>query len=757
MVKNSRKPISRPVRARLLGCVAAMPLALVAGLAQAGTLLDAPVAGTSGDGLIFADPAEGVLEPGLKAITFTRTRNPDGEGFVDPYEFILTDFTALTSRGDVSNCLMANNPAVYCDSAGGSGKRVKTWLTGPSPFDIRLRTQSSAEFPTVDYFTFGKTSNFTGARITGLSLQLLASDGTPMGALDPANAVLFNTAATGIGLGARLPDGLFGAGGQEGEIGFFDPDRATLSLTPSADALDFGALTNTYYVTNFGTAMLDNSMLPDGLFWDDNGDPSDESALVAWNNIAGGGWTYGIIELPENIDARLAELAASLGVTVPELGYAAGALVPAEIVAAAQANGLFAVDKIEDLRNANLNFTLTVGNLETGEFTLRFVPSFAPVVETAGSRAQFLTAGSLDAANVPFLGADAGYLAIIDSVMALPTVAERQQALAELGFTSAAGIFGSAYALGTDQFFALSGGTGAGDETGTSVSSKGAMWSLDGITRGFVSLGGRVSDTEATSNNMGFETESASVWAGIERSVNANTAVGVMLGGGQANTDMDMDAGSVDVDSLGLGVYARGSMGGNGRYKAMFGYQNLSLDTERNIGVLGATAAGDTDGNMFVAGVEADWLKPMNTWRWGPTAALQFVNVSVDGYTETGAGLGNLTVADQNTSYVLASAGLRAEADYQVGGGMVNSFAYATLTTQSGGDDVIATNFAGLPAFGMPVDAQDDTWVDFGVGISATLAKSGRSETTLGAEYKGAFFGDGFESHAVKMSLNVSF
>lgn len=56
-------------RARLLGTAVTFPMLLVAGLAQAGTLLDAPLAGVSGDGFIFADPAEGVLEPGLKAIT----------------------------------------------------------------------------------------------------------------------------------------------------------------------------------------------------------------------------------------------------------------------------------------------------------------------------------------------------------------------------------------------------------------------------------------------------------------------------------------------------------------------------------------------------------------------------------------------------------------------------------------------------------------------------------------------------------------
>jgi uncharacterized protein with beta-barrel porin domain len=532
-------------------------------------------------------------------------------------------------------------------------------------------------------------------------------------------------------------------------------------------------LANATHEALFGTALLDNSMIPNGMFWDASGTglPDDEVVLIAWYHTGDGVWRYGNLgqevapdDAPADfatLDTRLAALAASLGVTVGELGTTGtdGAAIPAEILAAMTASGLFEQAPVEDLRNLNLNFMLDVGDIDGGEFTLRIMPRFAPIVESAGSAAQFLTAGSLDAANVPYLGADAGYLTIIANVMALPTLAERQQALAELGFNAAAGLFGSAYALGTDQFFALSGGIGASDpdSTAAAVSSKGAMWSLDSITRGFVSLGGRVSDTAATANNMGFETQSASIWAGIERSVNPTTAIGVMLGGGQAESDMDFNAGSVDIESLGLGVYARGTIGGTGRYKAMLGYQNLSLETERNIGVLGATALGDTDGSMFVAGVEADWLQPMTTWRWGPTAALQFVKVSADGYTETGAGLGNLTIGDLETNYILASAGLRAEADYQMGGGMVNTFAYTTITTQSGGDDVITTNFDGLPSFGMPIDAQDDTWLDLGLGISTTLAQSASATTTLGAEYKGAFFGDGFESHALRVSLNVTF
>ncbi len=185
--------------------------------------------------------------------------------------------------------------------------------------------------------------------MTGFSLQLLDANGNAMGTLAPSEAVLFNLNATDIGIGARLPDGLFGAGGQEGEIGFFSSSRASLASTTSVDALTFGALSNTEYLANFGDSFIDDTMTPDGLFWDDNNDPTDESALVAWNDLSNGGWTYGTLDTAANIDARLTELATALGVSVADLGYVDGGLVPADIVAAAQANGLFAVDEIEDL------------------------------------------------------------------------------------------------------------------------------------------------------------------------------------------------------------------------------------------------------------------------------------------------------------------------------------------------------------------------------------------------------------------------
>lgn len=362
-----------------LGSVAPLALAAVLGTPVWADLLpDDVVIGTSGDGIIFVDTTEGVVPPGMKGVTFTSTRDPESEtpAWIDPYENIVTDFTDLTKRSQVTNCLMASNDN-YCDSEPGSGKRVKVHLYGPDPFDILLRTttvnpyidleEQPVDISSVDYFTFGKISNFAPARITGFSIELLDADGNPMAADEraAAEAVLFNLNATGIGLNAGLVEGLFGSGGQEeAGIGFFSVDDAQFGLTPGVDVLDFEGITNAFHLTNFGTAMLYNGIVPDGMFWDGTPDiADDENALLAWYHVGEDTWYYGNLggAASEFLDEKLAAIAADLGVTVAELGYTSGGdAVPPAIAALMDADSLFVVDKVEDLRNANMNYTMTV-------------------------------------------------------------------------------------------------------------------------------------------------------------------------------------------------------------------------------------------------------------------------------------------------------------------------------------------------------------------------------------------------------------
>lgn len=756
--------------------------------AWAGTIDEEAVVSVTGGGLIFSDPAEGVEPPGAKAVTFTSTRDPGTEppDYIAPYENIITDFVnedaadgePFDSRSDAPNCLMANNPGIFCDSAPGSGKRIKTYLTGTSPLDIRFATTSSTDYPEVDYFTFGKTSNFTGARITGFSVELLDADGNPMGDRAEAEAVLFNldpALYSKLQVGAGLPDGLFGEGGNEGDIGFFTgpdaSDKAKLNLVEETnDLLGFGDLdpfdasetamfTNQFYLDNFGTAFLDDTMVPEGLFWDDNNDPTDESALIAWNNPAGGGWTYGNIALPDDQSARAQEIADALGVAdVNDLDYTPGGAVPDDIVALAQSNGLFAVDAIEDLRNSNLNFTITVGNVEEGEFTLRLKPVFAPIIYEAANAPQFGVAAALDASNVPYLDLDPVYGEMTDDILALETPAERQQALTELSFTSGAGYLGTAFASAREQTFVLGLPAADAGENGTvSTSGNTSTWQMAEGTTGFASLNGSRSEVDATINNLGYETDPKSLWVGFEKSTLSGLSFGAMVGAGTSDTDMDGGLGSVDADTIGMGLFARAPIGERGAMQAMVGYQDLSYESRRNVAIAGSTANGNTDGSVFLAGLKGSWMMQQGGVNWGPMASLEYYDVSIDGYTETGAGAFNLTVGDFDTDYTLASVGLQADTKLSSGANAVNVFGHLAYTNQSGGDSSPFTAIGALPGSGTTIDGFDDEWLDIGLGVSATIGRSGKGETKIGGKYQGALFGDGYESHGVSLFVKSTF
>lgn len=744
----------------MLGSAAPVALlALSCSAAFADTFAENPLIETTGGGFIYVDTKEGVVEPGINAVTFTATR--DGDDFIDPFESIITDFSDLSSRGEVTNCLKASNPGVYCDSASGSGKRMKVYLTGRSPTDIRLQTTASPDTPSVDYFTFGKMSNFSGARMTGFRLELLDADGNPMGELDPENAVLFNLDATEIGLASGLTDGLFGAGGQEGEVGFFSDEKTKFGLDASADVLAFSGLSNPDFVENFGTAYLDDTMVPEGIFWDDNDIPDDEGALVAWNNLAGGGWTYGTLALDANIDARLEELAATLGVDVATLGYVSGGLVPADVVAAAEASGLFEVEPIEDLRNANLNYTMTVGTVDGGEVTVRISPIFAPIVESAASENQFTTAGYLDAAaNLPYwdLGNASAYQVAIGDILAMDDAA-RSQALNSVGFGYAPAFSSLGFEASRNQVSAITSFVpwDQSSETQDVVSSKGDAggWLMQDGLYGLVSLGGSRAAYETTTSSVGYDVDLTSFSVGVEKRLSsANTSIGLALGYANGSASAYQDLGDIDAEGFSLTAFTRTRFGEGGLVQALFGYQDLSYDSSRS--VMGETATGSTDGSQIFAALKAEILKDMGSFKFGPTASVEYYNVSTDSFTETGAGMWNLDVGEQTSDTVLASVGVRGEYNFQSGSSenrLTGSIAY---TKASGDDLVVQSGFVGLPSASYAVDGMDENLIDVSIGFDSVLSSSASSEVTFQAGYRGSF-GENYESQGLHAGLNITF
>jgi len=445
---------------------------------------------------------------------------------------------------------MANNVLdIVCDSEPGSGKRYKTRLTGPDGLDLVYRTVAGDGV--TEYFNCRKTTNLTGNRMLGMQVIVGTGTGDDLTPVSATSGVLFDEtepvtgrAVNHEGLGgettgqnplqrAFMTDGRFGSGGQEGEVGFFDSENAGFVIVQSGDntTMSGTVLFNDTHIELFGDGLLDRSQIPDAYFWDDNADPLDESALVAWLNPSAGGWTYGTLGIDDpdtvenELDLRLAELATALGLSdVAALGYVPGEPVPASVVALMQADPLFAIDVIEDLSNLNLNFSLDVGDNAVGGFTVRIIPIFAPLIEVAATEYQYQVASTLDITNIPYLGFSTEYVTVLDAIEALPTAAQQQLAIEQLGYSFLGAYGGLSYALGTGQVAAL------GNRP---------TWGLDNNLDAWVSFGVASSIESATENGAGFTAETTVIWAGVESHISPTTTLGVMVGGGHGTATID--------------------------------------------------------------------------------------------------------------------------------------------------------------------------------------------------------------------------
>ena len=321
-----------------------------------------------------------------------------------------------------TNCIMATSyleehyldsadpSQVTCSGPFQSHKRYKlamlpATVSGGSGAEkgIDLVFNVESEAGSRDYQVFQKINNWTDHRLEGFKIQVGTGVGTEFTPAGAASGVGVNNLSLSVPAANWTADqlavfstGLFGPLDlKHGRPpGFFDPDtRAGFliqeypNLSGQTDTLHSGATLGSDYVNvppggegdnQFGT-WLPNNMLPQGIFWDDDGNPETDAVLVAW---------YG--------RNPAAESYSWMGGANTNF-----ATIPDATIQSWGANLEYTQGVIDDLVNVGLNYIVTVGDVSgfpknadgTGRFTIRVTPA----VDTSGTGAP----GYTDATNTP--------------------------------------------------------------------------------------------------------------------------------------------------------------------------------------------------------------------------------------------------------------------------------------------------------------------------------------------------------------------
>jgi outer membrane autotransporter protein len=181
-------------------------------------------------------------------------------------------------------------------------------------------------------------------------------------------------------------------------------------------------------------------------------------------------------------------------------------------------------------------------------------------------------------------------------------------------------------------------------------------------------IGGSVRGDDAA---PGFVYRGGGVLSGADYRWSDETLVGLALGYGASKIDHQNSSDEGQVGSIQASLYAlQTPKGYDGRLKldGALGIARHSIEADRHLtfGGLDRTASSDHEAYELSARAGLRYAVATGTpWLVEPTTSLAYSKTYEDGYTETGAGAANLTVADDESDSFISRLGARFTRSYQ--------------------------------------------------------------------------------------------
>jgi len=216
--------------------------------------------------------------------------------------------------------------------------------------------------------------------------------------------------------------------------------------------------------------------------------------------------------------------------------------------------------------------------------------------------------------------------------------------------------------------------------------------------------------------NQEYDADTETISLGFDFVTDDRTVIGISGSYSDINIEQRRSAGdeteinSYQITAYGLRKYGKLQVTGQ------LGYINGNGDTERT--ALGETiTAGGIDIEGFNIQAEASYsYKLGKTGYFAPVIGLQFADISVDGFTETG-GL-NLTVGDIDNDYFEGRVGFRVGEQIASPSSVTDLFFSAAILTDFGsGPDNVSLSF-GDQSSSISVFDADDERIELGAGVN---------------------------------------
>lgn len=256
----------------------------------------------------------------------------------------------------------------------------------------------------------------------------------------------------------------------------------------------------------------------------------------------------------------------------------------------------------------------------------------------------------------------------------------------------------------------------------------------------YVNGNGGAIERSATDGEDGFDGGNAGITFGADYRVESNMILGAAIGYDTSDIDftvnVDVDGGGLESSQVNVSGYAL-FLDGN-RYLDVvagigFGTYDLErrivipdLDGDDNVNGFDGTAIADTDHNSRRISISGGYEWASGATTLAPFARFSALDLTIDGYTETGARELDLIVEKQNIDSLTISIGGRFVRTISTGNAIVLPQFSAEWVHELGDDErQIVSIYEHDPArneLTLVTDAPDSNYFVLGLGVSAVLA-----------------------------------
>jgi outer membrane lipase/esterase len=269
-----------------------------------------------------------------------------------------------------------------------------------------------------------------------------------------------------------------------------------------------------------------------------------------------------------------------------------------------------------------------------------------------------------------------------------------------------------------------------------------------------------ISETDQPAGIGADESDIAALTAGLDY----NDGRGLIYGGAlsflQSNVAQDYGLGG-RTSSDGLAVSGYGNLHRGLLYvDGYLTYAMHDFETERTL-LLGpnspATATGETDASQLqLGGTMGYGLNTAASASIGAVAGLYYINLDIDGYTETGAGALSAVIPSRTIDSLRGQIGAEASFQLQPGNDRLVPILRVVWNHEFMDDALlIRSSFAGAPAttFATPGPDLGTDWATVGVGLSGRVSAG----TSFYFRYQHDFGRDGQDNQEVSAAARMAF